>query len=135
MSSALWFINHVDRYHDYILFHINSYWLLLINNLTLCLDFRCICTLIPKICYSTECTARDCVGLRLNYETYPFYLASCYGLQGAVAQYAANQTKNTEQTLSLFDKVHWVLLRALHNTLDQRLYVPSEGQSNSYVSC
>ena len=29
---------------------------------------------------------------------------------------------------SPFDKVHWVILRALHNTRDQRLYVPSEGR-------
>ncbi len=30
----------------------------------------------------------------LKYETYPF-IALCNGLQGAVAQYAANQTRNT----------------------------------------
>ena len=35
------------------------------------------------------------VGLRLNNETYSFYLAPCNGLQGAVAQYATNQTRNT----------------------------------------
>ena len=32
------------------------------------------------------------VGLRWNYETYSFYIAPCNGLQGPVAQYAANQT-------------------------------------------
>ena len=35
------------------------------------------------------------VGLCLNYETYCFYIAPCNGLQGAVAQYAAHQTRNT----------------------------------------
>ena len=35
------------------------------------------------------------VGLRLNYETYSFYIAPCNGLQGAVAQYAANPARNT----------------------------------------
>ena len=34
-------------------------------------------------------------GLRLNSETYFFYIAPCNGLQGDVAQYAANQTRNT----------------------------------------
>ena len=35
------------------------------------------------------------VALRFNYEMYPFYTALCNGLQGAVAQNAANQTRNT----------------------------------------
>ena len=39
----------------------------------------------------------------LSYETYSF-IAPCNGLQGAVAQYAANRTRNPGQTPSLFDK-------------------------------
>ena len=33
------------------------------------------------------------VGLRSNYATYSFHIAPCNGLQGNVAQYAANQTR------------------------------------------
>ena len=32
------------------------------------------------------------------------------------------------QTLFSLRSMHWVLLRALHSTRDQRLYVPCEGQ-------
>ena len=49
----------------------------------------------------------------LKYETYSF-IAPCNGLQGAVAQYAANQNQeHLGETPSLF--FHWVLLRVLHN--------------------
>ena len=43
------------------------------------------------------------MGLRFKYEIYSFYIAPCNGLEGAVAQYAANQTRNTEEPPSLFD--------------------------------
>ena len=49
------------------------------------------------------------VGLRLNYETYSFYIALCNGLQGAVVQYAANQTRITGAKPFSFRYVHWVL--------------------------
>ena len=65
--------------------------------------------------------------LRLNYETYSFYIAPCNGLQSAVAQYAADQTRKTRANPFSFRQVHWVLLRALHSTRDQWLYF--EGQS------
>ena len=39
------------------------------------------------------CSCKLYVGLRLNYETYSFYIAPCNCLQGAVAQYAANQNR------------------------------------------
>ena len=35
------------------------------------------------------------------------------------------------QTPSLSDKCYWELLRALYNTQDQGLFVPSKGQSNN----
>ena len=56
-------------------------------------------------------------------------------LQGAVAQFAADRTRNTGANPFSFREVHWVLLHALHNTWDQRLNVPSEGRSNGEVSC
>ena len=37
------------------------------------------------------------------------------------------------RTPSLFDKcMHLVILRAMQNTRDQRLYVPSEGRGSHY---
>ena len=41
--------------------------------------------------YSIQYFLARYVGLCLNYET--FYIAPCDGLQGAVAQYAANKTR------------------------------------------
>ena len=52
----------------------------------------------------------------LNYEIYSFYIAPCNGLQGAVAQYAANQTRNTWANPFFFSIS--VLLHVLHNTQD-----------------
>ena len=50
-------------------------------------------------------------------------------LQDAVAQYAANQTRNTRVNPFSFRYVHWILLRALHDTRDPQLYAPSKGRS------
>ena len=55
------------------------------------------------------------------------FIALCNVLQGAVAQYAANQTRNTCQTC--LHQVHWVLLCALHSIGEQQLYVSSKGRS------
>ena len=41
-------------------------------------------------------------------------------------QYDANQTRNTGANPFSFREAHWVILRALHNTRDQRLYVPPD---------
>ena len=60
-----------------------------------------------------------CVEVR---ELLPFLAPSSNGLQGAVAQYAVNQTRNTEADL---------FSCALHNTRVQLLYVPYEGSSNN----
>ena len=56
---------------------------------------------------------------------------TCYGLQGDVAQYAANQTRNPFS----FRYVHWISLRVLHKTRDQHLNVPPEGRSIMHVKC
>ena len=36
------------------------------------------------------------------------------------------------RTPYLFNKVHWALSHALHNTWDQRLYIPSKGRTKLY---
>ena len=50
------------------------------------------------------------------------------GLQGALAQFAANQTRNTKANPISFRQVLRVILRTLDNTRDQRLDVPFEGR-------
>ena len=59
----------------------------------------------------------------------PNYVGPFKGLQGAMAHTAATARNNGANPFS-FREVHWVLLHVLHNTWDQRLYVPSEGRSN-----
>ena len=46
----------------------------------------------------------------------------------------AQITETPGQAPSLSRQVSWVLLRALHNTRDLQLYVPSEGRSNYGLS-
>ena len=48
------------------------------------------------------------------------FIASCNGLQGDVAQYAANQTRNTGANPFSLRQLHWVLLHELHKTLGPR---------------
>ena len=49
--------------------------------------------------FNIQCFPIRCVGLRLKYETYSFYIAPCN-----VLQYAANQTRNTRAAPSLYCK-------------------------------
>ena len=60
----------------------------------------------------------------------PNCVAPYKGLQVATAHTAAT-ARNTGANPFTFRYVHWVLLHAL----DQRLYVPSEGRSNGWMSC
>ena len=50
-------------------------------------------------------------------------------LDGATVHTTAT-ARNTGANPFSFWKVQWVILLALHNTWDQRPYVPSEGRSN-----
>ena len=58
-----------------------------------------------------------CVGLRLNYGTTPLYTAPCRPMV-PVAQYTANQTRNTSEGVPLlFSGLSYVLvIAAVHNT-------------------
>ena len=46
-------------------------------------------------------------GYVCNYDTYSFYITQCNGLQGAVVQNAADQTRNIGA--NSFREVDWVL--------------------------
>ena len=59
-------------------------------------------------------------------KTYSFK-ETCNGLQGAVAQYAANQTRKTGAN-PFYRLSAMGYFTCVYNTRDQRLYVPSEGR-------
>ena len=83
---------------------------IVINILCICLVYTCFMKLLWCFRYQTQCTNNlvqkiKCFnGLTLWIMRLLLLIAPCNGLQGAVAQYVANQTRNTGANPFYYDK-------------------------------
>ncbi len=74
------------------------------------------------------------MGLRLNYETYSFYIPPCSGLQSAVAQYAAKQCNIVVTSgLLIFHEAKPSEMEKLQFT--ERLHSAKMQEQNEFNTC